>query len=85
MLGPIWHSDLGAIYHVIVDSNNLATSHDFGSPKILLVGDGKSLHIFHISSNSYSSHINNHMTLEFRNILLVSHIAKNLLSVTKFV
>lgn len=71
--------DSGAINHITVNPSNSSQKHDYNGGDKLMIGNGQDLHIKHIGSSLlHSKH--GHVTLN--NMLHVSHIAKNLLSVS---
>ena len=78
-----WVLDTGATNHITPDVNNLASKGDYKGKAKVIVGNGNSMNISHIGSNSFhASHIKHAFTLH--DILHVPNASKNLLSISKF-
>lgn len=65
----------GASNHVIADYNNVIHLSEYGGKDKVMVGNGNKLFISHIGSSFLPSHL--------KNVLCVSDMAKNLISVFK--
>ena len=76
-----WYPNSSSTHHVTNDSNNIQNPIIYTGPNQLYVGNGQGLHISSTSSSSFhssSAHFN------LNNILHVSLVTKNLLSIHKF-
>lgn len=74
---PDWYLDAGASTHMtnqtsVLDSSELHTGSDS-----VIIGNGSSLNISHISSSKLCGDVN------FLDVLVVPHIMKNILSISK--
>jgi hypothetical protein len=78
--GQEWVMDSGASSHMASDHGILSSPVPFSSHKII-VGNGASLPVTHTGSHTFSFDSKN---LFLRNILIVPHIIKNLISVRQF-
>uniref|UniRef100_A0A803Q3J9 Integrase catalytic domain-containing protein n=1 Tax=Cannabis sativa TaxID=3483 RepID=A0A803Q3J9_CANSA len=78
-----WYLDTGATNHLTVDAQQLTTSADYKGKAKVVVGNGASIPILHVGSNSISTHSPN-KSLLLKDILHVPSITQNLLSISQF-
>ena len=79
MESPPWLLDNGASHHVTVDLNNLTLHVHYDGPND--IGDGTRLHITHSGTTSLSTPSN---SFTLHNVLCVSHMKINLISISQF-
>jgi len=79
-----WFPDLGALYHVTADQNNIRQLGSFEGPDQIYRGNGHGLHISSSSSSYFQSPIKSNVSLSLHNLLHVPCITKNLISVSRF-
>ncbi|PON97005.1 hypothetical protein TorRG33x02_073840, partial [Trema orientale] len=77
-----WYADTGATNHVTANLDNLATGVEYNGQERLMVGNGKTLYITHISSNQLMAPSMN-KSLKLYNILRVPTIKKSLISISR--
>lgn len=75
-----WVPDSGATAHMTFDPSLLQQSTNYAGSDQVFVGDGKSIPISQIGSTKLSTTTSD---LKLNNVLVVPHISKNLLSVSK--
>ena len=75
-----WYLDSGATHHVTANGELLVSKSEYSGTGTLTIGDGSKLPISHIGTATLPSP----KSLALKNILLVSSIAKNLISISKF-
>ena len=78
-----WYDDSCATNHVTIDMNNLNIKANYMGNEKLMVGNGSKLTISHVR-NSFLPCKNSSKPLLLNIILHVSHITKNLLSISQF-
>lgn len=76
-----WFTDTGATNHVTPDINNLSIHSNYVGNDNFAIGNGKKLSISHTGSSQYLS---DGSIVSLHNILHVSHISQDLLSVSQF-
>lgn len=76
---PIWYVDTGASAHMTASPSTLKFSQPYSGKDQVIVGNGDSLPISHNGSHSITP------TLDLLNVLVVPHITKNLLSVSRLI
>ena len=74
-----WYPDSGATNHVTSDLNNLTFGIECHGYNKIHMGNGEGLNISHIGHSVFSSRV-----LYLKNLLCVSLITKNLISVSQF-
>ncbi|KAK9067609.1 hypothetical protein SSX86_011720 [Deinandra increscens subsp. villosa] len=74
---PDWHVDSGATAHMTATHENLDHSVPYQGKTKVFFGDGKSLPVTHTGTSTVSN------KLLLRDILVIPHLTKNLLSVSK--
>ncbi|KAK2457235.1 WD40 repeat-containing protein HOS15 [Trifolium repens] len=79
-----WFPDSGASFHVTGDSWNLQQLTPFEDHDQIYIGNGQGLPILSSGSSTFSSPSQPHLTLTLNNLLHISHITKNLISVSQF-
>ncbi|KAK1577018.1 hypothetical protein Q3G72_018477 [Acer saccharum] len=84
VIDPVWYADSGASGHVTSDLGKLSTFSHYKGCEKLTVGSGDQLEIANIGHATVVSHTCPAKSLKLRNVLHVPHIAKNLLSISKF-
>lgn len=77
MVDPSWYFDSGATDHVAPDLQKFNLAKEYHDTDKLQVGDGNPLAISHIGSSFL------HPNLKLSFVLIVPHITKHLLSVSK--
>ncbi|KAL5736391.1 hypothetical protein ACOSQ2_031179 [Xanthoceras sorbifolium] len=80
-----WYADSGASSHVTSDLGNFLTYSVYSGSEKLAVGSGAQLEILHIGNTVIHSHFQPTTLLKLNNMLHVPHIAKNMLSISRFV
>uniref|UniRef100_A0A803Q8Y1 CCHC-type domain-containing protein n=1 Tax=Cannabis sativa TaxID=3483 RepID=A0A803Q8Y1_CANSA len=78
-----WFLDTGATHHMTTNSHNLQNPMDYKGKAKVVVGNGNSMPIFRIGSNSISSNLPNQFLI-LKDILHVPNATKNLLSISQF-
>lgn len=80
----LWYPDSGASHHVTPDASNLSDASSLTGAEQVYMGNGQGLCINSVGSMNFplSNHPNSSLMLH--NLLLVPHITKNLMSVSKF-
>ena len=78
---PYWIMDLGASHHVTADLNNLSLYSNYGGPDEITFGDGAGLKINHIGFSIIATPTRK---LNLSNVLHVSYMKNNLISVSQF-
>lgn len=79
-----WYPDSGASHHVTPDSSNVSDAHSVTGSEQVFMGNGQGLSINSIGSMNFTSPNFPHKPLTLHSLLLVPHITKNLISVSKF-
>jgi hypothetical protein len=79
---PQWHPDTAATTNIMLDIGNLCLADDYKGSEILNISNGCGLNIPHNGSPTLSSQ---HKQFKLKDILHVTYIAKQLISVKKFV
>ncbi|KAL5748355.1 hypothetical protein ACOSP7_025385 [Xanthoceras sorbifolium] len=80
-----WYADSGSSSHVTSDLGNFLTYSAYTGSERLAVDSGDQLQILHIGNTVIDSHSKPITQLKLTNMLHVPHIAKNLLSIYRFV
>ena len=76
-----WLLDGGASYHIITDLNNLTLHAPYDCSDDIVIGGGARLHITHSGTTSLSTSSN---SFTLHNVLCVSHMKRNLISISQF-
>lgn len=84
MIDSAWYADSGASSHVTSDLGKLSTYSTYVGIEKLAVGSGEQLDITNNGNMSINSHTKSKCALHLKNVLHVPHIAKNLLSISRF-
>ena len=79
-----WYPDSGASHHVTPDSSNVPDAQSVTGSEQVFMGNGQGLSINSIGSMKFPSSHLSYTPLILHNLLLVPHITKNLISVSKF-
>lgn len=79
-----WYPDSGASHHVTPDTSNLSNSISLPGFEQVFIGNGQGLSINSVGSMQFLLPNYSHISLTLHNLLLVPHITKNLISVSKF-
>ena len=78
-----WYPNSGASHHMTPNSTNLQDSSDYTGSYLVLVGNGSSLCIKHISNSIFQSSSNS-QSFKLNKLLHVPQITKNLLNISQF-
>ncbi|KAK9075210.1 hypothetical protein SSX86_003531 [Deinandra increscens subsp. villosa] len=75
--GPDWYVDSGATHHMASSSNHVDHSHPYFGNSNVTFGNGNTLTISHKGHAKVANHLN------LKDILIVPHLTKNLISISK--
>lgn len=79
-----WYPDSGASHHVTPEASNVSDSISLPGTEQVFMGNGQGLSINSVGSMSFPLPHKPNLSLTLSNLLLVPHITKNLMSVSKF-
>ena len=79
-----WYPDSGASHHVTPDASNLSDASSLNGTEQVYMGNGQGLLINSVGSMTFPSQTQPNSSLILTKLLLVPHITKNLISVSKF-
>lgn len=79
-----WYPDSGASHHVTPEASNLTDFVSLSGTEQVFMGNGQGLSINSVGSMFFPLPNNSTLSITLNNLLLVPHITKNLMSVSKF-
>ncbi|KAI5426099.1 hypothetical protein KIW84_031788 [Lathyrus oleraceus] len=78
-----WYSDSGASHHVTPDASNVSDASSLSGAEQVFMGNGQGLSINSVGSMNFPLSNYSNSSLILNSLLLVPHITKNLMSVSK--